>query len=81
MIVIAPQGPNNEGAPSSAPANGPSNDNHLHINPYPYVAAPGQPRACEAGNENYLAGRTVIGNLPGNAGTATDLTTRDKGVK
>jgi hypothetical protein len=81
MIVIAPQGPNNEGAPSSAPANGPSNDNHLHVNPYPYVAAPGQPRACEAGNESYLAGRTVIGNLPGNAGTATDLTTRDKGVK
>ena len=59
IIVTTPQGPNNEGGPSSAPANGPTVDNHLHINPYPNTAAPGQPRECEAGNEPYLRGRTV----------------------
>ena len=41
IIVATPQGPNNEGGPSSAPANGPTVDNHLHINPYPNTAAPG----------------------------------------
>ena len=56
IIVATPQGPNNEGGPSSAPANGPTEDNHLHTNPYPNTAAPGQPRECEAGNEPYLRG-------------------------
>ena len=55
-------GPNNEGSPSSAPANGPQQVNHLHFNPYPNTAAPGQPRECEAGNELYKQGVTVIGN-------------------
>ena len=41
IIVTTPQGPNNEGGPSSGPANGPTADNHLHINPYPNTAAPG----------------------------------------
>jgi virulence factor Mce-like protein len=71
IIVATPQGPNNEGGPSSAPANGPNPDNHLHSNPYPSTAAPGQPRECEAGNEDYAVGRTTIGNLPGNQGTRT----------
>jgi len=71
IIIATPQGPNNEGGPSSAPANGPNVDNHLHSNPYPNVAAPGQTRECEAGNEDYLAGRTTIGNVPGNQGTET----------
>lgn len=71
IIVATPQGPNNEGGPSSAPADGPSAENHLHANPYPNTAAPGQERECEAGNEPYLAGRTVIGNVPGNQGTVT----------
>ena len=71
IIVTTPQGPNNEGGPSSAPANGPTVDNHLHSNPYPNTAAPGQPKECEAGNENYLVGRQVIGNVPGNSGTKT----------
>jgi virulence factor Mce-like protein len=65
-------GPNNLGTPSSAPANGPSIDEHLHYNPYPHTAAPGQPRECEAGNETYNAGATVIGNVPGNQGTKTE---------
>ena len=72
IIVTTPQGPNNEGGPSSAPANGPTQDNHLHSNPYPNTASPGQTRECEAGNEGYTIGKTVIGNVPGNQGTKTD---------
>jgi hypothetical protein len=74
-FVLAPIGPNNEGYPSSAPANGPSTEhalhstvvidnNHLHANPYPNVAGPGQAQLCEAGNEEYLLGKAVIGNVP-----------------
>ena len=71
VIIPTPEGRNNEGGPSSAPANGPSEDNHLHTNPYPNTAAPGQTQECEAGNERYLTGRTVIGTQPGNQGTVT----------
>jgi ABC-type transporter Mla subunit MlaD len=66
-----PTGPNSEGRPSSAPANGPEHLNHLHYNPYPNTASPGQTKECEAGNEPYAAGKTVIGNVPGNQGTTT----------
>jgi hypothetical protein len=72
IIVTTPQGPNNEGAPSSAPANGPGTDNYLHTNPYPNTAAPGQPRECEAGNEPYLAGQKVTGNSPGTQQARTE---------
>jgi ABC-type transporter Mla subunit MlaD len=72
IIVATPVGPNSEGTPSSAPANGPSVDNHLHSNPYPNTASPGQPRECEAGNERYRAGRTVIGNVPGTQAARTE---------
>jgi ABC-type transporter Mla subunit MlaD len=72
IIVATPQGPNNEGGPSSAPANGPTVENHLHTNPYPNTAAPGQPRECEAGNEPYLAGRTVTGNVAGTQQATTE---------
>jgi ABC-type transporter Mla subunit MlaD len=65
IIVATPQGPNSEGGPASAPANGPNVDNHLHTNPYPNTASPGQPRECEAGNERFEVGRTVLGNVPG----------------
>ena len=64
-------GPNNEGGPSNAPANGPGRHNHLHFNPYPNTAAPGQTKECEAGNERYAAGQTVLTNPPGNQGTLT----------
>jgi hypothetical protein len=73
MIIATPQGPNNEGGPSSAPASGPG-ANYLHSDPYPNTAAPGQPRECEAGNEPWLQGKTVIGNVPGNQGTTTEKT-------
>jgi len=70
-----PISPNNEGVPASAPANGgpPGSDiaNYLHSNPYPYTAAPGQPAGdCEAGRENYEVEKVVIGNPPGNEGSA-----------
>jgi virulence factor Mce-like protein len=78
QVVAAPSerssgvyGPNNEGFPSSGPADGPQRENHLHLNPYPNTAAPGQERECEAGNEEWKAGQTVIGNTPGNQGTGT----------
>jgi virulence factor Mce-like protein len=73
VIFQPPTGPNNEGSPSSGPANGGGDPlNFLHVNPYPNTAAPGQsPKECEAGNEPYLAGRQVIGHVPGKQGTVT----------
>jgi virulence factor Mce-like protein len=87
VAVLGPSGPNGEGLPASAPANGasndknftthqPINDNHLHVNPYPNVGAPGQPDECEAGNEHYEIGKTVTGNLSTNVGKVHDVTTR-----
>lgn len=72
-------GANSESGPASAPANGgePAGANagiplnHLHSNPYPNTASPGQPRECEAGNEQYQVGQTVIGNTSRNDGTKT----------
>jgi ABC-type transporter Mla subunit MlaD len=72
IIVTTPQGPNGEGGPASAPANGPTQDNHVHINPYPNTASPGQPKECEAGNEPYAIGKTTIGNVPGTQQARTD---------
>ena len=71
IIVATPQGPNNEGGPASKPADGPTTDNHLHANVYPNTASPGQDKECEAGNEDYVIGKTVVGNVPGNQGTVT----------
>ncbi|HWA52814.1 MAG TPA: MlaD family protein [Solirubrobacterales bacterium] len=74
-------GLNNEGGQASAPANGsePAGSNfgiklnHLHSNPYPNTASPGQPKECEAGNERYesTTGRTTIGNTSRDDGTTT----------
>jgi virulence factor Mce-like protein len=72
IVFDVPKGPNSEGSPSSGIANGGGDGkNFLHTNPYPNTAAPGQPKECEAGNEPFIAGRTVIGNPPGNQGTNT----------
>jgi virulence factor Mce-like protein len=90
--VLAPDGPNNEGYPSSAPANGPSvehafhssaiiDNDHVHANPYPNVSGPGQPAGqCEAGNETYLPGKAVIGNVPGNTGNNHEVTSRNESL-
>lgn len=59
-----PGSPNAESGPSSAPANGPGPESHLHYNPYPRTAAPGQDGVCEAGNEKYIRGKTIIGRGP-----------------
>jgi virulence factor Mce-like protein len=89
-FVLSPTGPNNEGYPSSAPANGPSTEhgfhsaaiidsNHVHVNPYPNVAGPGQPQLCEAGGETYLAGKAVIGNVPAaDVSTNREVTSREQ---
>jgi len=57
----APDGANAESRPASAPANGPEGSNHLHFNPYPRT---GQEGVCEAGNEHYVPGQTIIGHSP-----------------
>jgi virulence factor Mce-like protein len=74
IIVTTPQGPNNEGGQAAAPANGPGEDNHLHTNPYPHTAAPGQPKECEAANEPYIKGKTIIGNVAGTQQASTEDT-------
>jgi ABC-type transporter Mla subunit MlaD len=68
-----PEGKNSESGQASAPANGPESENHLHYNPLPNTAAPGQKRGCEAGNEVYVAGQTAIGNAPKVSGTRTSF--------
>jgi len=72
IIIPTPEGPNNEGGPSDAPADGPSQANHLHANTYPNVAAPGQTHECESGNEPYAVGKTIVANPPGNQGIVTE---------
>jgi virulence factor Mce-like protein len=69
---------NNEIGLSSAPANGDTPESHLHSNPYPNTAAPGQPKECEAGNERFkppsgpnLINKTIVGNPPGNQSAKT----------
>lgn len=69
-----PEGPNSESGFASAPANDPDpkkQQNHLHYNPNPKAAGPGQDGVCEAGNEKYVRGETVIGNSPELWGTTT----------
>jgi hypothetical protein len=88
-FVLAPSGVNNEGFPSSAPANGGSTElavkgstkvidsNHVHVNAYPNVSAPGQRQVCEAGRTNFVPG-AIIGNAPPSAVTpGTEFTNRE----
>jgi virulence factor Mce-like protein len=80
--IILPEYPDSEGGQAGKPANGPAKagpgqerypaDNFLHSNPYPNTAAPGQPNECEAGNEEYIPGKQVIGNTPKNDGILTE---------
>jgi len=58
-----PEGPNSESSFAAAPSDDPdSRENHTHFNPIPQTAAPGQKNVCEAGNEKYIPGETVIGH-------------------
>jgi virulence factor Mce-like protein len=71
FLAFQPQeGPNSEAGLAAAPASG-TRGNHLHSNPFPQTGAPGQPNVCEAGNEIYQPGRTVIGNVSETFGTTT----------
>jgi hypothetical protein len=75
IIVSAPFGNNNEGGPSNAPANGTGDPgNFLHSNPLPNSPGGKRPNECEAGNEPWLQGKKVVGNVPGNQGTDTVTT-------
>jgi ABC-type transporter Mla subunit MlaD len=91
--IFSPSGPNSEGLPASAPANGPSlerentgsttlgpivQNNFLHYDPYPNVAGPGQPKECEAGNQTYVVGKQVIGPSATPVGTLHDVTKRSE---
>lgn len=83
-IVLPSNAPGSEAGPTATPSNGPDpvflggapQDNYLHSNPLPNTAAPGQPRECEAGNEGYVKGKPVVGNVPGNQGTLAEKTGR-----
>ena len=44
----------------------------------PQTAAPGQNDVCEAGNEKYTAGKTVIGHAPELFGTTTSSQAESK---
>jgi hypothetical protein len=89
--LLPPVGANNEGFPSAVVANGPDiekrsttsaeikNNNHLHYNPYPNVTGPGQKDVCEAGNEEYAAGKVVIGPAS-QVGTNREITQRKDGL-
>ena len=72
IIVATPQGPNSESGPSSAPANGPSPENKLRTNPYPWTASPGQPKSCAAGNENFPRNEQAFDNKNARITTKTD---------
>jgi virulence factor Mce-like protein len=74
IIIPTPRGPNNEGSPASAPANGPSEKNHLHATAYPKTGGPGQGNVCEAGNEQYVVGKTVLSNPPLRSPATTEAT-------
>ena len=45
------------------------------------LPGPGQPAGnCEAGNENYIQGKAVLGNVPGVTGTTHEITTREQNL-
>jgi phospholipid/cholesterol/gamma-HCH transport system substrate-binding protein len=67
-----PEGPNSESTFAGAPANEKGDRaNHIHYNPLPQAAAPGQNDVCEAGNEVYIPEKTVVGHAPELFGTTT----------
>lgn len=77
VLVAVDAAPDSEATLSARPSRGENPEGRsavgpLHANPYPNTAAPGQVRECEAGQEPYLVGRQVIGNVPGNQDAVTE---------
>ena len=73
IVFDVPTGPNNEGSPSSSSPTAAAPTPATSCTPTRTRTPPrrARPRECEAGNEPYTTGRAVIGNVPGNQGTAT----------
>ena len=68
IIVATPQGPNNEGGPSvGAGGRADAREPPAHEPVPEHGGARASRSECEAGNEPYLAGRTVTSNVPGHA--------------
>jgi virulence factor Mce-like protein len=69
--------PGRESEPSQKLFTGPftSHAGPVHSDPYPNTASPGEVHECSAGNESFVL-HTLVGNPPGNVGTATQKTTR-----
>ena len=74
IAFSTPPGPNSEGSPPRRPANGGGGRelrrNHLHVNPYPNTASPGQTARVRGRQRALHVGQQSIGNPPGNQGTA-----------
>ena len=72
IIIAAPSGPNNEGGPASAPANGPATDNYLHANPYPNTGvARARPRSARRPTRPTPTGRRSSATCPATRARAT----------
>jgi virulence factor Mce-like protein len=69
-----PTGPTASAAQVPSPGGSPPQNNFLHSNPYPNTPGGGRTNECESGNEGWLPGRVVAGNVPGNQGTNTEKT-------
>ena len=74
IIVAAPQGPNNEGGPRVQARRRAQRRQLPAHEPVPEHERARPAGECEAGNEEYLPGRTVIGNVPGTQSQTTQKT-------
>jgi len=62
--------------PYTTPQTAPTSElGPLHVNPYPNTDSPGETPECEAGNEPYSGLSADIGNVAGNQGRSTEVTT------
>ena len=72
IIIGAPQGPNNEGGPSRAPANGPDAARTTSTpTPTRTPRRRARRRSARPATRATRSGSTLIGNVPGNQGTLT----------
>ena len=77
IIIATPQGPNNEGGPSSAPANGP--ERRATTCTRTATRTPrrrARPRSARRATRTTTSASQSIGNVPGNQGTKTERPAR-----